>query len=120
MPRLSKIRGIDRGFGAWRKSSLIRLIGAAATIAIATVLCGQALAPNSVQEDVPVFTSDTRLVLVHASVLDRNGKLITNLPQSAFKVLENGIEQQIKIFRRDTAGIDAEENMFTNQRYCQK
>jgi len=55
----------------------------------------------SAQDDIPVFTSDTRLVLVHASVVDRNGKLITNLPQSAFKILENGLEQQIKLFRRE-------------------
>lgn len=55
----------------------------------------------SAQDDIPVFTSDTRLVLVHASVVDRNGKLITNLPQSAFKILENGLEQQIKFFRRE-------------------
>jgi Ca-activated chloride channel homolog len=61
----------------------------------------QAAAPAVPEGDVAVFRSDTRLVLVHASVLDRNGKLITNLPQSAFKVMENGIEQQIKIFRRE-------------------
>lgn len=62
-------------------------------------------APPPVQEDVPVFTADTRLVVVHASVLDSKGKLITNLPQSAFKVLENGIEQPIKIFRREDVPV---------------
>jgi len=59
----------------------------------------------SIQEDVPVFTSDTRLVLIHASVVDRNGKLITNLPQSAFKIQENGIEQQIKVFLREDVPV---------------
>jgi VWFA-related protein len=36
-----------------------------------------------------------------ASVLDSKGKLVTTLPESAFKVLENNVEQTIKIFRRE-------------------
>jgi VWFA-related protein len=38
---------------------------------------------------------------VHASVVDGKGKLVTNLQQPAFKVLENGIEQPLKVFRRE-------------------
>ena len=57
--------------------------------------------PVAAQDEIPVFTADTRLVVVHASVLDKNGKLVTNLAQPAFKVLENGIEQPLKIFRRE-------------------
>jgi len=57
--------------------------------------------PQGDPDDVPVFTSDTRRVLLHVSVLDKAGKLITNLPQAAFKVTENGIEQQIRYFRRE-------------------
>jgi len=53
------------------------------------------------QDEIPVFTADSRLVVVHASVLDQKGKLVTNLQQPAFKVLENGVEQPIKIFRRE-------------------
>jgi Ca-activated chloride channel family protein len=53
------------------------------------------------QDEVPVFTADTRLVVVHASVIDKNNKLVTNLQEPAFKVLENGIEQPLKIFRRE-------------------
>jgi Ca-activated chloride channel homolog len=52
-------------------------------------------------DEVPVFTADTRLVVVHASVVDGKGKLVTNLQQPAFKVLENGIEQPLKVFRRE-------------------
>jgi VWFA-related protein len=59
------------------------------------------LTPPAEEGDVPVFRSDTRRVLLHVSVLDRAGKLITNLPQSAFKVTENGVEQQIRYFRRE-------------------
>ena len=52
-------------------------------------------------QDSPVFRADTRLVVLHASVVDRSGKLVTNLPQKAFRVTENGVEQQIKVFRRE-------------------
>ena len=39
------------------------------------------------------------------SVLDKNGKLITDIPQSAFKVYENNIEQPIKIFRAEDVPV---------------
>jgi VWFA-related protein len=51
------------------------------------------------------FTADTRLVLLPISVADKNGKLITNLPREAFKVYENGVEQAIKVFRREDVPI---------------
>ncbi len=56
-------------------------------------------------EDVPVFSSDTRLVLLPVTVADKNGKLLTTIPQSAFKVYENGIEQPLKIFRREDVPV---------------
>jgi Ca-activated chloride channel family protein len=51
------------------------------------------------------FRSDTRLVVLHASVVDRHGKLLTNLKQGAFKVFENGQPQQVKIFRREDVPV---------------
>lgn len=57
------------------------------------------------QDDPAVFRSDTRLVVLHASVLDKTGKLVTNLPQTAFKVFENGSEQQIKQFKREDVPV---------------
>jgi VWFA-related protein len=67
-----------------------------------TLLLGQSALPqNPPPGDEFVFTADTRLVVVHASVLDSKGKLVTTLPESAFKVLENNVEQTIKIFRRE-------------------
>jgi Ca-activated chloride channel family protein len=53
----------------------------------------------------PVFRSETRLVVLHASVVDRRDRLVTNLPQSAFKVYEDGVEQQIKVFRREDVPV---------------
>jgi VWFA-related protein len=51
------------------------------------------------------FRSDTRLVVLHASVVDKKGKLVTNLDQDAFKVFENQQPQQIKIFRREDVPV---------------
>ncbi len=51
------------------------------------------------------FRSDTRLVVLHASVVDKKGKLVTNLDKGAFKVFENGQPQQVKIFRREDVPV---------------
>lgn len=56
-------------------------------------------------EEGTVFRSDTRLVVLHATVVDKNGHLITNLPQTAFQVFENGRQQQIKIFKREDVPV---------------
>ena len=48
----------------------------------------------------PLFHSDTRLVVCHVTVMDKNGHLVTNLPQDAFTVYENNVVQPIKIFRK--------------------
>jgi Ca-activated chloride channel homolog len=70
-------------------------------VPVGASLAQNAQNPGTSQDEIPVFTADTRLVVVHASVLDRNGKLITNLSESAFKVQENGVDQTITIFRRE-------------------
>lgn len=56
-------------------------------------------------DDQSVIRVDTRLVVLHCSVLDNKGRLVTNLPQSAFKVYENKTEQPIKLFRREDVPV---------------
>jgi VWFA-related protein len=56
-------------------------------------------------DEPPTFKADSRLVVLHASVVDHKGKLLTDLPQSAFKVYENGAEQSIKIFKREDVPV---------------
>jgi Ca-activated chloride channel family protein len=53
------------------------------------------------QEDRAIFRAETRLVLLHATVIDKTGHLVTNLGRAAFKVYENGVEQELRIFRRE-------------------
>jgi VWFA-related protein len=48
-----------------------------------------------------VFRSEVRLVVLHATVTNDRGELVTDLDQRAFTVFENGKRQPIAIFRRD-------------------
>ncbi len=52
-----------------------------------------------------VFSSDTRLVPLNVTVTDKSGRLVTNLPQSAFQVYEDGVLQQIKVFKREDVPV---------------
>ena len=45
------------------------------------------------------------MVDLHVSVIDKNGKLITDMPESAFKVYENGVEQPLKRFLREDVPV---------------
>ena len=57
------------------------------------------------QEPQATFTSDTRLVPLYATVLNSKGQLVTDLPRTAFKVLENNVEQPIKGFVREDVPV---------------
>ena len=59
---------------------------------------GKILKPD---EGPAVFSSDSHLVVLHATVFDKSGHLVTNLPQSAFEVFENNKVQPIKVFKRE-------------------
>jgi len=72
---------------------------------LATLAAGVVLAPLLAQEPGAVFRSDTRLVLLHTTVVDRHGKFVTNLQRPAFRVFEDGVEQQLKIFRREDVPV---------------
>lgn len=77
-----------------RLNSLILLLSAAACAA-----------PALAQEGNPIYRSDTRLVVLHATVVDKKGEFVTNLPQAAFKIYEDGVEQSLRIFRREDVPV---------------
>src|SRR5579863_2272744 len=52
-----------------------------------------------------VFRADTRLVVCNAAVVDKNGHLVTDLPRSAFTVLENGHPQVIRSFKHEDVPV---------------
>lgn len=88
------------------RNSAILLV-AACLLVVTNLLVAQAPRPEPLQDEgeIPVFHSDTARVLLHVSVIDKAGKMITTVPQSAFKITENGVEQQIRFFRREDVPV---------------
>jgi Ca-activated chloride channel family protein len=78
----------------------VKSVSAASAICILVACAGWAQ-----EEAGAVFRTDTRLVVLHATVVDRNGKLLTTLPKTAFHAYEDGVEQQIKLFRREDVPV---------------
>src|SRR4051794_12888769 len=74
-------------------------------VAALTLLAALAVNLQAQKESDTTFRADARLVVLHASVVDKGGKLLTDLPRSAFKVFENSIEQPIKTFRREDVPV---------------
>ena len=65
---------------------------------------GQQIQPggaSQTEESGAVFRSDTRVVDLHATVVDKSGHLVTNLTKDAFTVFENGVQQQVRTFHRE-------------------
>jgi Ca-activated chloride channel family protein len=57
------------------------------------------------QDETATFRSDTRLVVLHATVIDKGGKIVTNLQPKAFRVFENGVEQPVKKVTREDVPV---------------
>jgi len=53
----------------------------------------------------PVFRTEARLVVCHTTVVDKTGRLVTDLPREAFTVFENGAPQEIKVFKREDVPV---------------
>ncbi len=52
-----------------------------------------------------VFRSDTQLVVLHTTVLDKDNRLITDLLEKDFHVFENDVRQPLKLFRREDVPV---------------
>jgi VWFA-related protein len=69
---------------------------------LAAVLLRAQQAPKPpAEESGATFRSDTRVVVLHTTVVDKAGHLVTNLGKDAFTVYENNVQQQIKYFKRE-------------------
>jgi VWFA-related protein len=81
----------------------LRLLFSAGVLAMGiAALDGQQPKPAAPpQGTVPIFSADTRLVVCHTTVVDKAGKLVTNLKQDAFSVAENDVKQDILLFKRE-------------------
>ncbi len=49
-------------------------------------------------EGTPTFRSDVNTVTVDVSVLDKNGRFIPNIPRGNFRIVEDGVPQQLTNF----------------------
>jgi len=83
-----------------------------AGLLLAPAARAQAPAPNPAEaqkpgerpvdrDGVPTFSVETRLVVLHATVLDNNKHMVTDLQKEHFKVYDNDVEQQIRQFKRE-------------------
>lgn len=66
---------------------------------------GAALVGFLVGSSAAQFRSETRLVVLHASVTNKKGKLVNDLTRKAFSVFENGTLQEVKIFRHEDVPV---------------
>lgn len=86
-----------------------RLSKLSASVAAGVLFCGLLPAQNSSSpgksQEESTFRADTRLVVLHATVVDKNGRLMTNLGQNAFRVFENNVEQPVKKFKREDVPV---------------
>src|ERR1700676_2811202 len=57
------------------------------------------------EADQTIFRTQTRLVVLHATAEDKEGRMMMELPKSAFQIYENGVRQEIKGFRREDVPV---------------
>jgi VWFA-related protein len=79
------------------------LVAVAVTVFMAaTELRGLVHQTESLQRQ-PLFTSEADLVVLHVMVKDRKGAYVSDLPQDAFRVLEDNRPQTIHVFTGEDA-----------------
>jgi VWFA-related protein len=73
---------------------------------IGLVLAGACLwAQETPETSGATFRTSARLVPLNVSVFDKAGKIVRDIPESAFTVYENGEKQEIKVFRQEDVPI---------------
>jgi Ca-activated chloride channel family protein len=85
-----------------RRSKVNRLT---TSFAAPLLMLAAGLVPAQKPDEQAIFRADTHLVVLHLTVVDKSGRLITSLPQSAFQVYENGTPQQVKLFKREDVPV---------------
>ena len=86
------------GAGTMRRFNSIALVTALLSLIAIPLLVSQ-------EKSDAVFRTETRLVVLHASVVDKDGKLVTDLPKEAFNVFENDVKQDLRVFRREDVPV---------------
>jgi VWFA-related protein len=71
-------------------------------LAIGAVLCAQTPQKQQPADEIPTLKVDVDVVNVLASVRDKRGGLVPNLEKKDFSIFEDGKQQEIKYFTRET------------------
>ena len=87
-----------------KKCIAVTLVGALAGCAVYAQQ-KPAGAGGGAEDSGALIRVDTRLIVCHTTVVDKSGHLITNLPESAFSVYEDGVKQEIKVFKREDVPV---------------
>lgn len=74
-------------------------------LALVLTLAGLFCTTPRVAAQDPTFRTDTRLVVLHASVVDRKGDSVTSLKKDDFTVREDKDEQPIRTFLREDVPV---------------
>src|SRR6516225_6519945 len=84
-----------------KKSLAITIAGALAGLVLYAQQKPATQPPGGAEDSGALIRVDTRLIVCHTTVVDKDGHLVTTLPQSAFTVFEDGVKQDIKVFKRE-------------------
>src|SRR5262249_39166232 len=74
-------------------------------LGLGVAILGCLAATRQVAPQLPIFRSAIDLTTVTATVLDRNGVLVTGLPREAFDVFEDGEPQEISQFTNERVPV---------------
>ena len=76
-----------------------------ASVLLASLALLAALVTTLTAQQAPVFRSSSQTVAIYATVTDRDGRLVPDLLQEHFEVLDNGKPQPLTIFKSDIQPI---------------
>jgi Ca-activated chloride channel homolog len=88
--------GLASGFPASRFAPLLVVVSLCLLLRAASPVLAQSKKDGDFRLHV-----ETDLVVLHATITDKDSKPVANLLADDFKVFENGVEQKIKLFKRE-------------------
>lgn len=76
---------------------------------MSSILCAAVLLAGSVTvaQDQPIFKSSVRTVPIYATVIDRGGRLVPDLEQEDFSILDNGKPVDVSLFSNESQPFTA-------------
>jgi VWFA-related protein len=86
--------------GFWASKVRATLAAASLCALVGVAALAQKLEQASPDDDFRIAV-ETDLVVLHATVTDNNSRPVADLSKDHFRVFENNVEQQIKVFKRE-------------------